>query len=107
MWEGQRIVEREWVQVSTTPSAIVSDPPSGWAGAEKGTVQYGFQWWVYSYGKGARQVAWSGLGFGGQRLIALPEKDLIVVFTGWNILPDRPTLAPRVAIERILPAATD
>jgi len=94
------------VKASTTLSVTVSDLPSGWSGAEAGAVKYGFQWWSYFYGKGATQVAWGGLGFGGQRLIVLPEKDLIVVFTGWNILPDRPTLAPPVAIERILQAVT-
>jgi hypothetical protein len=30
--------------------------------------------------------------------------DLLVVFTGWNILPNRPSLSPRAAIDRVLEA---
>ena len=107
VWDGQVIVRPEWVKASITPSVTVSDLPNGGSGAAGGAIKYGFKWWLYSYGRGATQVAWAGSGFGGQRPIVLPEKDLIVVFTGWNILPDRPSLAPRVAIERILQAVTD
>ena len=44
----------------------------------------------------------SGLGFGGQRLMVFPEEDLIVVFTGWEILKD--PAGDRELVNRILPA---
>ncbi len=106
-WDGKVVVRPEWVKASITPSVTVSDMPNASSGAEGGAIKYGFKWWLYSYGRDATQVAWGGSGFGGQRPIVLPEKDLIIVFTGWNILPDRPSLAPRTAIERILQAVTD
>lgn len=92
VWEGKRVVDPEWVKESLAPLIAVSADG----------VKYGFKWWLYPYGQG--RLAWGGSGFGGQRPIAFPEHDLIVVFTGWNILPDRPSLTPRAAIDRILQA---
>jgi CubicO group peptidase (beta-lactamase class C family) len=64
----------------------------------------GFKWWLYPYSKGGTGVAFGGSGLGGQRPIVLPEFDLIIVFTGWNVLPDTPNLTPRIAIDRVLEA---
>jgi CubicO group peptidase (beta-lactamase class C family) len=95
-WEDRQIVPEEWVKQSLTPYKSVPD--------EVG-VQYGYKWWLYSYQyQGEDRLAFAGAGFGNQRLIALPELDLVLVFTGWNILPDRPSLQPKVAIDRILDA---
>ena len=107
VWDGKMVVRPEWVKASLAPSVTVSDMPNGSSGAAGGAIKYGFKWWLYSYGTGATQVAWGGSGFGGQQPLVVPEKDLIVVFTGWNILPDSRRLAARVAIERILRAVID
>jgi hypothetical protein len=41
-------------------------------------------------------------GFGGQRLMVFPQENLIVVFTGWEILKDP---APsKDLVDRLLPA---
>lgn len=93
VWNGQAIVQPEWVQASLAPSIAVADG-----------VKYGFKWWLYPYGTGGTRMAWGGSGLGGQRPIVIPEHDLVVVFTGWNLLPGRPSLSPRVAIDRILEA---
>ena len=98
VWEGKQIVPSEWVDASITPSVTV---PSRGAG-----VKYGYLWWLYEYGTDSR-LAFGGSGFGGQRPIVIPELDLVMVFTGWNILPDRPNLTPRVAIDRVLEAVLD
>lgn len=95
-WEDRRIVPEEWVEASIAPSADVP---------EESGIQYGYKWWLYHYQhEGKDRVAFAGAGFGNQRPIVLPELDLVVVFTGWNILPDRPTLEPKVAIDHILEA---
>jgi hypothetical protein len=70
-------------------------------------VQYGFKWWLYPYAKGDSRLAWAGSGFGGQRPIYFPDYHLLVVSTGWNILPNRPSLTPRATIDRILEAVVD
>ena len=91
-WEGRTIVRPEWVAASIAPSADVGNG-----------VKYGFKWWLMPYGTDGR-FAWTGNGFGDQRLIVVPEHDLVAVFTGWNILPGRPNLSRRVAVDRILEA---
>jgi CubicO group peptidase (beta-lactamase class C family) len=96
IWNGRAVVPSAWVAASIAPSATVSD--SG--------VKYGFKWWLYPYGRSGR-YAFGGSGFGGQRLIAIPEYDLVIVSTGWNLLPDQPIFTARVAIDRIIAAITD
>lgn len=99
VWDGKPIVPPEWVKASVTPSVSVGEPGDG--------VKYGFKWWLYPYGRDGARLAWAGSGFGGQRPIALPEYDLILVFTGWNIFPGQPSLTARAAIDRVLEAVTD
>lgn len=95
-WENQQVVPEEWVKASVEPSVSVLDDRS---------IQYGYKWWLYHYqDQGEDRIAFAGAGFGDQRPIVLPELDLVLVFTGWNILPDRPSLGAQVAIERILEA---
>lgn len=95
-WGSQQVVPAEWVKASIEPSVSVGDGRS---------VKYGYKWWLYHYQyERVDRVAFAGAGFGGQRPIVLPELDLVVVLTGWNILPDRPALGAKVAIERILEA---
>ncbi len=77
VWEGKQIVPADWIKQSVTPA--ISTGRGGW--------KYGFQWWLVPYGKAGEKLAWSARGFGGQQLILVPEYDLIVVFTGWDILP--------------------
>jgi CubicO group peptidase (beta-lactamase class C family) len=77
VWEGKQIVPADWIKQSVAPA--ISTGRGGW--------KYGFQWWLIPYGKTGEKLAWSARGFGGQQLILVPEYDLIVVFTGWDILP--------------------
>ena len=92
VWNGRAIVQPEWVQASLAPSIAVADG-----------VKYGYKWWLYPYATDGK-MAWGGSGLGGQRPIVIPEYDVIVVFTGWNLLPGKPSLSPRVAIDRIVAA---
>lgn len=96
VWKGKSIVAVDWVKASIAPSVTVSD-----AG-----VKYGYKWWLHPYGKEGR-LAFGMLGFGGQRATVVPELNLVLVFTGWNILPDKPYLTTRVAIDRVLEAVVD
>jgi CubicO group peptidase (beta-lactamase class C family) len=90
IWDGKRIVSKEWVKESLTPYVDAV-----------GGFKYGFKWWLYPING---NYAWMARGFGGQRLMVFPEDDLIVVFTGWEILGDpAPT---KDLVDRILPAVT-
>jgi CubicO group peptidase (beta-lactamase class C family) len=79
MWEGKQIVPADWVRASVKPAMNVEDEGRHWG--------YGFQWWLQPWGKSPEKFAWAARGFGGQELRVVPEYDLIVVFTGWDILP--------------------
>ena len=94
VWDGKQIVQADWVKASVAPSVTAS--PDG--------VKYGFKWWLVPYGDQGSRLAWAGSGFGGQLPVVLPEHDIVMVFTGWNILPDKPRLRNRVAINHVLGA---
>lgn len=92
VWNGQRIVSTEWVRDSTIPQA----------NTRRGT-KYGYFWWLIPHGEDNR-LAWAALGLGSQRLLAIPEDNLTLVFTGWDIL-EKSTFNNRDVIERIVSGA--
>jgi CubicO group peptidase (beta-lactamase class C family) len=81
-WEGKQIVPADWVKASVAPAMSVEDEGRHW--------KYGFQWWLQPWGKSPEKFAWAARGFGGQELRVVPEYNLIVVSTGWDILPHDP-----------------
>jgi CubicO group peptidase (beta-lactamase class C family) len=95
VWGGKRILPEGWVAETMRPRAI----PGGDMPPE---VRYGYQWWLLPYGTAGR-FAFTCLGYGGQRLLVIPEHDLVAVFNGWNIY-DKPALDPRLALDRVLAA---
>jgi CubicO group peptidase (beta-lactamase class C family) len=96
IWDGRRLLPEGWARESTQPHVATGDG----AGRE---LRYGYQWWALPDPQGARFPAWAAIGYGGQRLIVVPELDLIAVFTGWNIY-DKPALSPLLALDRLLAA---
>ena len=94
-WEGKQIVPADWVKASVTPAMSVADEGRHWG--------YGFQWWLQPYGKSSEKFAWAARGFGGQELRVVPEYNLIVVLTGWDILPS-PQEPRHDELERVIAA---
>ncbi len=99
MWKGQRIVSEDWVRQSVTPVLPVADRP--------GTPWYGLKWWLHRNPADTTKFVWSGSGFGGQFPMAFPERDLVVVFNGWNILPGGKSLPLRKTLERLVKAVPE
>lgn len=91
VWHQKRILPEGWVSASTAPAVAVPESPN-W--------RYGFQWWLLPYAENPTRYAYTGLGYGGQLLIALPEYDLIAVFTGWNIY-GKPALSADLVLDRL------
>jgi CubicO group peptidase (beta-lactamase class C family) len=88
LWDGKQIVSKDWVEKSLTPYVTA-----------EASFQYGFKWWLYPLNG---KFVWMARGFGGQRLMVFPQENLIVVFTGWEILKDP---APsKDLVDRLLPA---
>lgn len=94
-WEGKQIVSPEWVKDSLTLHMDVGP-----------NVKYGLKWWLYQYGKDNSMLAWGGSGFGGQRPLVLPEYDMVVVYTAWNVDPG-PAMRTKEAIDRIVGLIAD
>ena len=97
VWDGKAIVPADWIRESTTPSVKVSGTD----------MQYGYKWWLIPYAMKESSLAVCGVGFGGQYPIVMQDLNIVLVFTGWNLLPDRPSLSRRDAIDRVLDAVRD
>jgi CubicO group peptidase (beta-lactamase class C family) len=93
---GKQLVSPEWIAESVKPALRVA-PTAG-------APSYGFKWWLYLNPTDTTRFMWGGSGFGGQLPVAIPEKDLVVVFNGWNILPGRRGIPLGKTMERILRA---
>jgi CubicO group peptidase (beta-lactamase class C family) len=93
---GKQLISPEWIAESVKPALRVAP--------NAGAPSYGFKWWLYQNPTDTTRFMWGGSGFGGQLPVAIPEKDLVVVFNGWNILPGRRGLPLGKTLERILRA---
>jgi CubicO group peptidase (beta-lactamase class C family) len=96
IWQGKQIVSPGWIEQSTASQIAVEDQ-----------VAYGFQWWLGRSLIDGREIRWAaGIGWGGQRLFLMPDRDLLVVVTAG--LYDRPDLQDqlgRTVLDRyVLPA---
>jgi CubicO group peptidase (beta-lactamase class C family) len=85
-WDGRQIIPAEWVEASVT-AHVATDEEFG----------YGYQWWTYP-----RYGAYFARGLGGQLVIVVPERALVVVITA-----DLPDDAPLWELfeQYIVPAA--
>lgn len=69
IWNGQQIVDSAWISHATKPQLNSS---------QLGTA-YGYYFWIYpAYG------AYAADGHGGQRIMVIPEKELVIVYTAWG-----------------------
>ena len=67
LWDGQRIISPQWIKASTRSHiATHLDLTRG----------YRYQWWTVSPG------IYTALGYQGQYIMVVPEKNLLTVFTG-------------------------
>jgi CubicO group peptidase (beta-lactamase class C family) len=72
-WNGREIVPSDWVKRITTPVIAIDASRS-----------YGYQWYMGD-GQPPRPLHWvGGIGWGGQRLYAFPEFDLVVAMNCGN-----------------------
>ena len=89
VWDGKQILPKTWVsQIHKTEINTGTD----W-------LRYGLQFWVMPYGDNQTAILASGLG--GQRMIVIPEYDIVAVFTGWNIY-DVPALHSYKAMKKVI-----
>ena len=65
------------------------------------SLKYGHQWWLIPYGENKITMLASGLG--GQRMLVIPEFNIVAVFTGWNVY-ETPALNSWMAMYKIIDA---
>ena len=67
-WEGRRIVDSTWIARATAMHVT-----AGAAGEP-----YGYYFWILP-----ADGAYTALGHGGQRIMVVPSKNLVIVYTAW------------------------
>jgi len=65
-WEGEQLVPEDWVEEATTEQVPAEGLSDG----------YGFQWWT---GLADGQHSFHAIGFGGQHIVVVPDRGLVVV----------------------------
>jgi CubicO group peptidase (beta-lactamase class C family) len=91
VWHGRRIVDKEWIALSTSPRIHISPQTTGLSEEEFGNY-YGegddaYAWHLGSLHAGEKTyLTYGASGNGGQLLVVAPELDLVFVFTGGNYL---------------------
>jgi CubicO group peptidase (beta-lactamase class C family) len=95
-WRDREIVPRAWLEDSVNEGVVAEDG-----------LEYGYQWWL-GRGRvdGRRWMA--GFGNGGQRLVVIPDLDLVVVVMAGNYnQPDAWKVAVKLMADIILPSIKD
>lgn len=83
MWNGQRIISKEWVEKSKTSyrNNTGIDIPLD----DTGKNGYAYTWWTNEVnGPNGKVNLFQASGWGGQEIIVIPDLDMVVVFTGGN-----------------------
>ena len=74
-WGDDQIIAEDWIRDSTTTKVQVR-------GDGRCGQQYGYFWWLAAYCNDAGSVPFAlGQGNGGQRILVVPDLDLVVVTT--------------------------
>lgn len=95
-WGGNQVVPADWIALSTAPR--LNGP---------GLFFFGLQWWLGRSLVAREEVRWiAGVGWGGQRLFIVPERDLVVlVHAGLYDNPNMQPIPAEVVLRRYALAA--
>lgn len=101
-WNGQQIISAEWIAQSIVPRFQA-------VGYFGGTLFYGYQWWMGRSLSDGKEVKWVGaFGWGGQRIIVVPDLDLVMMTTAAQYgQPKEGLAAMDILANIIIPAVRD
>ena len=89
---GDTVLPAGWVRDATTPRTLRDGAP----------LDYGYLWWLGSYGTGGER-AWYMTGNGGNRVVVFPDLEIVVVITTTNYgRRDAHPLSDRILSEHVL-----
>jgi CubicO group peptidase (beta-lactamase class C family) len=101
VWNGEQIISQQWVEKSANPyrdNKGINIPGEG-----SGKTGYSYSWWTKQYsGPGKEINMFCALGWGGQKIVILPEVNTVVVFTGGTYTSEVKTFA--ILEKYIIPA---
>ncbi len=95
-WNGRQVLSRAWVKASVTAHAQIDD-----------RFDYGYFWWLGRFAApgGAEHPAWLMNGAGGNKVIVLPDLEMVVVITSTNFrLKSAHELSEKLLTEGVLAA---
>lgn len=81
--------------------------PKGWLEQISGSglrayegLNYSLGWWLPT----AESISGSvmAIGYGGQRLVIVPEQEMVLVFLAWNLVSEKPAPSTQQIVERFL-----
>lgn len=101
-WKEQQIVSADWIAQSVVPRFQA-------VGYFGGTLFYGYQWWMGRSLSDGKEVKWVGaFGWGGQRIIIVPDLDLVMMTTAAQYgQPKEGLAAMDILANIIIPAVRD
>jgi len=83
VWNGKQIISEKWVEKSAIPFA--DNDGINIPGVASGRHGYSYSWWTKSYSHLGKDInMFNAGGWGGQKIMVLPELSTVVVFTGGN-----------------------
>jgi CubicO group peptidase (beta-lactamase class C family) len=92
-WQGSQLVPADWIAASLTPRTTAFEG-----------VQYGYQWYLAPRRDGSLGVM--AIGYGGQRLVAIPALELVYVIFMGNYKQPFPVQLQRVfAVQNLIHAS--
>ena len=95
-WGGEALLSEDWIAAALSPQI----------GAPDRLFFYGYHWWLGRSLFRGREVAWAaGIGLGGQRLIVVPDLDLVVVITAGHYADGLQAWLPLTILNRFVLAS--
>jgi CubicO group peptidase (beta-lactamase class C family) len=104
VWNNKQVISEEWCTLSTSKHI----DPNDFSGNFNWSDGYGFQWWQKDYTSSRKAYhSYFASGWGGQKIIIIPELETVIVFTGGNYYAAEKISCYSIVEDYIIPALTD
>ncbi len=98
-WNDRQVISPEWIELSTREHVSLNA-----ASVHRDEDGYAYHWWRWESIFGVEFEAYMAQGWGEQRIIVWPEKNMVIVTTAGNFFSDPPVPIQVMLVDHILPA---